>query len=192
MAVDRALRKSMRERVFERVYYFRGDDDFLKESTARELIAAVLDPATRDFNLELIRVFLSDAKMKNKLVIGSRRTGWRLTQDGLRWAETAAKALGESDLSRSRAQSRSGGPEEQRRHRERDRLLKSAAWRMWKSGNQDIPVTEAKQVFRLDSYARGDLREAKITRLRDMFSDDPELTPFLDHLIDNLNRVATL
>ena len=55
IAVERALRKSMRERTFERVYYFRGDDDFLKESTTRELIAAVLDPATRDFNLELIR-----------------------------------------------------------------------------------------------------------------------------------------
>ena len=55
IAVERALRKSMRERAFERVYYFRGDDDFLKESTARELIAAVLDPGTRDFNLELIR-----------------------------------------------------------------------------------------------------------------------------------------
>jgi DNA polymerase-3 subunit delta len=55
IAVERALRKSMRDRVFERVYYFRGEDDFLKESTARELIAAVLDPATRDFNLELIR-----------------------------------------------------------------------------------------------------------------------------------------
>ena len=55
IAVERALRKSMRERVFERVYYFRGDDDFLKESTARELITAVLDPATRDFNFELIR-----------------------------------------------------------------------------------------------------------------------------------------
>ena len=55
IAVERALRKSMRERLFERVYYFRGDDDFLKESTARELIAAVLDPATRDFNFELIR-----------------------------------------------------------------------------------------------------------------------------------------
>src|SRR5215472_9823429 len=96
-------------------------------------------------NLELIRVFLSDAKMKNKLVIGSRRTGWRLTQEGLRWAQTAAKALGESDLSRTRAQSRSGGPEEQRRHRERDRLLKSAAWRIWKSGNRNIPITEAKQ-----------------------------------------------
>jgi DNA polymerase-3 subunit delta len=55
IAVERALRKAMRDRSFERVYYFRGDDDFLKESTARELIAAVLDPGTRDFNLELIR-----------------------------------------------------------------------------------------------------------------------------------------
>jgi DNA polymerase III subunit delta len=55
MAVERALRKAMRDRAFERVYYFRGEDDFLKDSTARELIAAVLDPATRDFNLELIR-----------------------------------------------------------------------------------------------------------------------------------------
>lgn len=55
IAVERALRKAMRDRSFERVYYFRGDDDFLKESTARELIAAVLDPATRDFNLELLR-----------------------------------------------------------------------------------------------------------------------------------------
>ena len=45
----------MRDRAFERVYYFHGDDDFLKENTARELIAAVLDPATRDFNLELLR-----------------------------------------------------------------------------------------------------------------------------------------
>lgn len=55
IAVERALRKSIRDRVFERVYYFRGDDDFLKDSMARELIAAVLDPSTRDFNLELIR-----------------------------------------------------------------------------------------------------------------------------------------
>lgn len=52
---ERALRKAMRERSFERVYYFRGADDFLKESTARELISAVLDPSTRDFNFEVLR-----------------------------------------------------------------------------------------------------------------------------------------
>jgi DNA polymerase-3 subunit delta len=52
---ERALRKAMRERAFERVYYFVGDDDFLKESTAKELIAAVVDPGTRDFNYDLVR-----------------------------------------------------------------------------------------------------------------------------------------
>jgi DNA polymerase-3 subunit delta len=55
IAVERALRKSIRDRSFERVYYFRGADDFLKEGMARELIAAVLDPSTREFNLEIIR-----------------------------------------------------------------------------------------------------------------------------------------
>jgi len=143
-------------------------------------------------NLELIRVFLSDAKkMKYGLVMGSRRTGWRLTHEGLRWAEAAAQALPDSDLSRTRAQLRSGGPEEQRRRRERERLLKSAAWSLWKSGRRDIPIAEAKEVFRLDSYARGEMREAKITRLRDMFSDDAELTPFVDQLIDQLNKEVT-
>lgn len=142
-------------------------------------------------NLELIRVFLSDARMKNKLVIGSRRTGWRLTQEGLKWAESVSKTLGQSDLSRSRAQSRSGGPDEQRRHRERDRLLRSDAWKLWVAGELAIPLADTKQVFRLDSYARGEMREAKITRLRDMFSDDAELTTFLDHLIQELNREPT-
>jgi DNA polymerase-3 subunit delta len=52
---ERALRKAMRDREFERVYYFRGDDDFLKEVTARELMAAAVDPSTREFNHEVIR-----------------------------------------------------------------------------------------------------------------------------------------
>lgn len=54
-ASERALRKAMREKTFERVYYFVGDDDFLKESTAREFITAAVDPATRDFNLVVVR-----------------------------------------------------------------------------------------------------------------------------------------
>ncbi len=143
-------------------------------------------------NLELIRVFLSDAKKtQNSLVMGSGRTGWRLTQKGLKWAEAASKSIGESDLSRTRAQSRSGSIDEQRRHRERARIVKSHAWQLWKTGAHDIPISDAKEVFRLDSYARGDLRMAKMTRLRAMFSDDNELTPFLDRLIDDLSNEAT-
>jgi hypothetical protein len=147
-------------------------------------------------NLELIRVFLSDAKKsdaKNKraLVIGSGRTGWRLTQQGLKWAQQASAAIGKVDPSRTRAESRSGSIDEQRWRRERDRIRSTSAWQLWESGGRSIPVADAKVVFRIDSYARGEIREAKLTRLRAMFSDDVELTPFLDHLIEDLNREAT-
>jgi DNA polymerase-3 subunit delta len=54
-ASERALRKAMRERNFERVYYFVGDEDFLKESTAREMIASVVEPGTREFNYQMLR-----------------------------------------------------------------------------------------------------------------------------------------
>ena len=141
-------------------------------------------------NLELIRVFLSDAK-KNDLMIGSGRTGWRLTQPGLKWAEEVSERTGEIDSTRTRAQSRAGSIDEQRWRRERSRIIATRAWQLWTSGVRDIPSAETKQVFRIDSYARGELRETKITRLRAMFSDDRELAPFLDHLIEDLNREAT-
>jgi hypothetical protein len=58
---------------------------------------------------------------------------------------------------------------------------------MWVEGERDIPQTEAKAIFRIDSYAKGDLREAKITRVRSLFLEDEELGPFLDHLIADLS-----
>jgi hypothetical protein len=143
-------------------------------------------------NLELIRVFLSDAKKnENGLVIGSGRRGWRLTQRGLKWAEEASGSISDLGSGRSRAQSRAGSIDEQRWRRERSRIVATRAWQIWASGVRNIPAAEAKQVFRIDSYARGELREAKITRLRAMFSDDRELGPFLDHLIEDLNMEAS-
>ena len=55
LAAQRAFQKSIRERAFAPVYYVHGDDDYLKEDAVRQLIAAVVDPATRDFNLEIRR-----------------------------------------------------------------------------------------------------------------------------------------
>jgi DNA polymerase-3 subunit delta len=52
---ERSLRKAIRDRALERVYYFVGDDDFQKDAVARDLVTSVLDPATRDFNHELLR-----------------------------------------------------------------------------------------------------------------------------------------
>jgi hypothetical protein len=137
-------------------------------------------------NLELIRIFLVHAR-ENKLAIGSGRSGWRLSQRGLKWAEQ----VGGLASIRTRAQSRAGSIDEQRWRRERSRVIATRAWQLWTSGVRDIPSTETKQVFRIDSYADGELREAKITRLRAMFSEDRELAPFLDHLIEDLNRDAT-
>ena len=51
---EKALRKAIRARgPFEPVYYLHGADDYLKEDALRELVASAVDPATRDFNLDV-------------------------------------------------------------------------------------------------------------------------------------------
>lgn len=52
-ADELAFRKSLRERAFAPVYYFHGPDEYLKDGAVRDLIEAAVDPATRDFNLDV-------------------------------------------------------------------------------------------------------------------------------------------
>jgi DNA polymerase-3 subunit delta len=52
---QRLLRKAIQDRSFAPVYYLYGEDDFLKEDGLKQLLAAAVDPATRDFNLDLRR-----------------------------------------------------------------------------------------------------------------------------------------
>ena len=51
----RDLRKAIQSRTFEPAYYFHGDDEFLKDELLREVIEVAVDPATRDFNLDVRR-----------------------------------------------------------------------------------------------------------------------------------------
>jgi DNA polymerase III subunit delta len=51
----RDLRKGIQQRVFERAYYFYGDDDYLKDEMLHQVIDAAIDPSTRDFNLDIRR-----------------------------------------------------------------------------------------------------------------------------------------
>jgi DNA polymerase-3 subunit delta len=46
------LRAAIQSKQFAPAYYLFGDDDYLKEDGLRQLIAAAVDPATRDFNLD--------------------------------------------------------------------------------------------------------------------------------------------
>src|SRR5689334_19283922 len=54
-AGEKALHAALKKRVFDPVYYFHGEDDYLKDQRVRELVETAVDPSTRDFNLELRR-----------------------------------------------------------------------------------------------------------------------------------------
>jgi DNA polymerase-3 subunit delta len=67
-AGEKALHTALKTRVFDPVYYFFGEDDFLKDARARELVETAVDPATRDFNLELRHGSALDAETLDSLL----------------------------------------------------------------------------------------------------------------------------
>ena len=67
-AGEKALHAALKKREFDPVYYFHGDDDFLKDLRVRELVEAAVDPATRDFNLEIRRGSELDAEALDSLL----------------------------------------------------------------------------------------------------------------------------
>lgn len=142
-------------------------------------------------NLELVRVYLSDAKKPEhgELLTGSGRTGWSLTRKGLGWlasARSRLQALGTSEP--VRRPSRAGSIDSSRRDREHKRILALPAWRHWSTGDETVILAEAREVFRLDSYSTASVREAKMTRLRAMFADDEKLSSFLTRLSDEIDK----
>lgn len=119
---------------------------------------------------ELVRVALSDARLKKGYVLGSHQEGWLLTPSGLAFAEAAAPAAGASPAQHRR--SKAG----QASQRERMRLLTSEAYEAFVSGGLDaITSDQADSFFRLNVYVRGQARERKIVRVQNEFGADPEL-----------------
>ncbi len=57
-----ALKSALKSGAFEPAYHFHGDEDFLKDSWIRDVIARATDAATRDFNLETRRGGEVDAR----------------------------------------------------------------------------------------------------------------------------------
>ena len=64
----KALRSAIKDLAFAPAYYFYGDDDYLKTDELRRLIAAAVDPATRDFNFETLRGADLDAETLGSVV----------------------------------------------------------------------------------------------------------------------------
>lgn len=64
----KAIRAAIKDGSFAPVYYFHGDDDYVKEEEVRRIIGAAIDPATRDFNFELLRGAEVDAETLGSIV----------------------------------------------------------------------------------------------------------------------------
>jgi len=58
----------MQTGAFDPVYYFHGAEEYLKEEAVRELVQAAVDPATRDFNLEIRRAAELDGETLGSLL----------------------------------------------------------------------------------------------------------------------------
>jgi hypothetical protein len=118
---------------------------------------------------ELVRVALSDARLKAGYVIGSHAKGWMLTAAGVDFARQHESDVGERTPERRTV-------DDQQRERERKRLQSTDAYQKMVAGTTDsISADEADAFFRLNVYVRGASREKKIARTENQFGADPEL-----------------
>ncbi len=139
-------------------------------------------------NLEIIRVYLSDAKKlaKGGYLLGSGNDGWLLTEAGLRFAKSQVRDLPGIDLSR-----RSLSQREQQQHRlERVRMLSSEAYGKFRAGDIDsVTIQEAEAFFRLNEYVVGKARQQKVARMVNTYADDPELGDAIKVLVRRIREV---
>jgi DNA polymerase-3 subunit delta len=68
VADTKVLRAAAKDGRYAPAYYFHGEDDYLKDEELKHLIAAAVDPATRDFNFESLRGADLDAETLGSMV----------------------------------------------------------------------------------------------------------------------------
>ena len=130
-------------------------------------------------NLELVRVYLSDAKKqsKGKLLAGSGREGWTLTTSGAKWA-SRLQVRSPRGPTLPKGSSRVSTPTTERTRREAERLVGTRAWAAWSRGS-GVEKGDAKDLFRVDAYADERTAALKVSRLRATLREYPEFDEFL-------------
>jgi hypothetical protein len=139
-------------------------------------------------NLEVVRVYLSDAKKraKGEYLIGSGNTGWSLSETGLAFARQHADALESLEVAQPR---KSVGQDRVRLQRERARLMASDAYAKIASGCADeLTRRDAESFFRIDSYVRGEARRRRVATIANAHGDDPELGPVIEQLAEMIKE----
>jgi hypothetical protein len=122
---------------------------------------------------EIVRVGLSDAKLKKGWVLGSHSQGWMLTPSGVLFARANAERV--KQQAHAGRQTREPDFE-----KERARLIASDAYsHAQRDGIDAVTAEEADGFFRLIAYITGQPRQRKIARIENAFRDDAELGPLI-------------
>jgi hypothetical protein len=139
-------------------------------------------------NLEVVRVYLSDAKKKSKgeYLIGSGNTGWSLSEAGLAFAREHVEEVNTLEAAEPR---RTVGQDRVRQQRERARLMATEAFAKIALGHPDeVTQRDAESFFRIDSYVQGEARRRRIATIANAHGDDPELGPVIEQLAEMIKE----
>lgn len=132
-------------------------------------------------NIDAVRKRLWDATKPEKgaYLIGSEKTGWRLTKAGFDFANRRIGAGNMTQLNRVPASQ----AERAAQTREIKRMMNEDAFQKMRLGQTaSITKSEAERFFRIDDYVTGKARTAKIERFRIIAADDSELAQAIDVL----------
>ncbi|EAQ10958.1 hypothetical protein RB2654_05024 [Rhodobacterales bacterium HTCC2654] len=132
-------------------------------------------------NIETIRKRLWDASSEKmgRLLTGSERDGWLLTEAGLQFCREHSDQLENPEEGSIRLSQK----EQAWATRERGRMQAETAFRKWKDGLIDeIQPVEAERFFRIDDYIVGELRRSRVKRARDIFAADQTMSEAINEI----------
>jgi hypothetical protein len=139
-------------------------------------------------NIDAVRKRLWDATKPEKgaYLIGSEKSGWRLTKAGFDFAH---HHIGVGSMVQS-IKSRASQDERSAQTREIKRMMSEDAFQKIRLGlANSITKSEAERFFRIDDYVTGKIRTAKIERFRIIATDNTELAQAIDILSKMVGEV---
>lgn len=139
-------------------------------------------------NLEEVRKRLTDATRPDhgRLVSGSQRGGWQLTEAGVAFAEETLPNVDQLNLARESVDQKTRNW----RNGERPRLLASDAYRLYLTGGiSAVTLKSLEDFFRLNDYIQGADRHGRIERVLSAFRSDEELGRAVLALAEEIRRL---
>ena len=138
-------------------------------------------------NIYNVRKGLWDGKTSKKggYILGSHKRGWILSKDGLEFCKSRIKDFESANLSKQPISQK----ELNWKINEKRRMLSCAAYEKTIQDRLDeLTKPEVEEFFRVDDYVIGKARERKLTRIINIFDDDPELGSIVRVLYERIQK----